>query len=295
MHPAVMRFFLPALLMLASLPLQAWPLPTQSEMAALRGEEPYATALGEGVPLPPTPEAARAAAGERYGLERMALKRAMVFRTSRAKAERNRISAANNLATAALARQLGAPEIFARYLELLASDTITRRQVYAVQQALNSLLRDCYNIDTLQIRFMSESLVLPAEQHTSCMLQMPLGGLYDYMPEVDPDAARALLLQDMQLITHVLRQVHTELLKVHDHATAESAAAALQQYVLLWNTTAPGRLLLRAGQIILTPAEKLALQLLESTASSLYKTRCALFEAEWYDSARLRCMDELFR
>lgn len=290
-----MRLLLPAALMLASLPLQAWQLPTQSEMAALRGEEPYATALGEGVPLPPTPEAARSAAGFRYAMERLALKRAMVFRTSRAKAERNRITAANNRATAALARQMGAPELFARYLELLASDTLTRRQAYAVQQSLNSLLRNAYNIDPLQIRFMSESLMLPPEQHTSSMLEMPLGGLYDCMPEVEPEAARALLLQDMQLITQVLRLVHAELLKVHDRTTAESAATALQQYVLLWSTTTPGRLLLREGQITLTPAEKLALQLLEATASRLYKTRRALAEAEWYDSARLRCMDELFR
>ncbi len=290
-----MRLLLPAALMLASLPLQAWQLPTQSEMAALRGEEPYATALGEGVPMPPTPEAARSAAGFRYAMERLALKRAMVFRTSRAKAERNRITAANNRATAALARQMGAPELFARYLELLASDTLTRRQAYAVQQSLNSLLRNAYNIDPLQIRFMSESLMLPPEQHTSSMLEMPLGGLYDCMPEVEPEAARALLLQDMQLITQVLRLVHAELLKVHDRTTAESAATALQQYVLLWSTTTPGRLLLREGQITLTPAEKLALQLLEATASRLYKTRRALAEAEWYDSARLRCMDELFR
>lgn len=288
-----MRVALSAVLLLSCLPLQAWQLPAPREMAALRGEAPYSIALEAGVPLPPTPEEARASAGYRYGLERLALKRAMVFRTSCAKAERNRITPENNRATAALARQLGAPELFAQYLELLASDTISRRQTYAVQRALSSLLRYSYGIDALQIRLLSESLELPQKQHTPYMLQMPLGGLYDFVSE--SDMKREMLMQDMQLITQILRLVHAELLKVHDRASADAAADALQSYILLWSTTSSGRGLLRNGNITLSPAEKLSLQLLESTAASLYSTRRALFEAEWYDSASLRSVDEIFR
>ena len=76
-----MRGALPALFLAASLPLVAWEAPSHSELAAVLGNEALAAVLDAGLPLPPTREEARAAAGWRYWLERDALKRAMVYRT----------------------------------------------------------------------------------------------------------------------------------------------------------------------------------------------------------------------
>ncbi len=290
-----MRATLPVLLlMLAGLPLQAWEPPSQNEMAALRGVEPYATALENGVPLPPTRDDARAAAGYRYEWERLALKRALVFQTSRAKSDRNRITADNYRATAAMARCFGAPELFVRYQEMLASDTISRRTEYAVRQALQSLVRDTYGIDILYIRYISEALDLPPAQHTLYMLQMPLHALYNMVP-ADLSASRAQLLADMQTMTQVLRMANETLLKVTDRNTADAAALELQKLLPLWSTTTTAQVFLRSGEVTLTPAENLALQLLETTTSAVYSTRHRLAENKWFGSSRLRVVDETLR
>ena len=97
---------LPALSVLASLPLAAWEAPTQNELAALFGEDPQATILQCGLPQVPTREEARRV-GYRYELERAAMKRALLFRTVLAKSNRGRIFAETNAATAEMARQWG--------------------------------------------------------------------------------------------------------------------------------------------------------------------------------------------
>lgn len=288
-----MRGLLPALVLAASLPLAAWEAPSPSELAAVLGDEVYAAALESGMPLPPTREEAMAAAGWRYGLERDALKRAMVYRTSRAKAERNRITVENNKITAILAEHCGAPELFCRYLRLLADETLSRRQQYALNQALNYLLQETYGVDTLQIRLVSESLDLAPADHMLYMLQMPVGGMYDMVSEGPLPDGR--LLADLQTMMDVLRHANEVLLTVHDRASAEAAAVALQQLLPLWCTTRQLRLLMRLGKIHFTPAEKLALQLLETTTARVIETRKRLHAARWYESTCLQTVDELLR
>ena len=288
-----MRGLLPALILAASLPLAAWEAPSSSELAAVLGDEVYAAALESGMPLPPTREEAMAAAGWRYGLERDALKRAMVYRTSRAKAERNRITTENNKITATLAKHCGAPELFCRYLRLLADETLSRRQQYALNQALNYLLQETYGVDTLQIRLVSESLDLVPADHMLYMLQMPVGGMYDMVSREPLPAGR--LLEDVQIMTDVLRRANDVLLTVHDRASAETAALALLQFLPLWNTTQQARMQMQQRGITPTPAEKLALQLLDATTARLVETRKGLHAARWYESTCLQTADELLR
>lgn len=288
-----MRGALPALFLAASLPLVAWEAPTHSELAAVLGDEALAAVLDAGLPLPPTREEARAAAGWRYWLERDALKRAMVYRTSRSKAERNRITPENNKVTASLARHCGAPELFCRYLKLQADDTLSRRQQYALDRALHFLLQETYGVDVLQIRLVSESLNLVPPDHMLYMLQMPVGGMYDMVSEGPLPDGR--LLADLQTMMDVLRRANEVLLTVHDRASAEAAAVALQELLPLWCTTRQLRLLMRLGKIHFTPAEKLALQLLETTTARVIETRKRLHAARWYESTCLQAVDELLR
>lgn len=288
-----MRGALPALFLAASLPLVAWEAPSHSELAAVLGNEALAAVLDAGLPLPPTREEARAAAGWRYWLERDALKRAMVYRTSRSKAERNRITPENNKVTASLARHCGAPELFCRYLKLQADDTLSRRQQYALTQALNYLLQETYGVDTLQIRLVSESLDLVPADHMLYMLQMPVGGMYDMVSEGPLPDGR--LLADLQTMMDVLRRANEVLLTVHDRASAEAAALALQQFLPLWNTTQQTRLQMQQGGIRFTPAEKLALQLLDASTARIIGTRKGLQAARWYESTCLQTVDELLR
>ena len=288
-----MRGVLPALFLAASLPLVAWEMPSRSELAAVLGDEVRAAVLEAGLPLPPTREEAQAAAGWRYGLERDAIKRAMVYRTSRIKAERNRITPENNKVTASLARHCGAPELFCQYLKWQVDDTLSRRQQYALNQALQNLLQETYGIDALQIRLVSESLNLAPSDHLLYMLQMPVGGMYD-MVSLSPLPA-GQLLADIQMMTDVLRRANEVLLTVHDRASAEAAALALQQLLPLWNTTQQARMLMQQGKTSPTPAEKLALKLLDTSTVRIVKTRKELQAARWYESTCLQTVDELLR
>ena len=288
-----MRGVLPALFLATSLPLVAWEMPSRSELAAVLGDEVRAAVLEAGLPLPPTREEAQAAAGWRYGLERDAIKRAMVYRTSRIKAERNRITPENNKVTASLARHCGAPELFCQYLKWQVDDTLSRRQQYALNQALQNLLQETYGIDALQIRLVSESLNLAPSDHLLYMLQMPVGGMYD-MVSLSPLPA-GQLLADIQMMTDVLRCANEVLLTVRDRASAEAAALALQQLLPLWNTTQQARMLMQQGKTSPTPAEKLALKLLDTSTVRIVKTRKELQAARWYESTCLQTVDELLR
>ena len=77
--------------------------------------------------------------------------------------------------------------------------------------------------------------------------------------------------------------------------TADAAALELQKLLPLWSTTTTAQVFLRSGEVTLTPAENLALQLLETTTSAVYSTRHRLAENKWFGSSRLRVVDETLR
>lgn len=276
-----------------SLPLWGWEAPSQNELAALMGQEPQATALENDIPPPPTREEARKRGGYRYDLERKAIKQVLLYRTSMAKSERGRITPENNLASAGMARRMGAPDMFCRYLELMGSNTLSRRQQYALNQALRLLLQDTYGIDTLQMRLISESVQKPAPQHMLFMLQLPAGAMFDMVPLQLPPRER--VLSDIQLMTRVLRQADEILRQVHDPRSADAAAMQLQALLPLWETTMQSRY--HAAQVaeMLGPAERLATQLLNAVSARLVQTRRALHEQKWYGSSTLQTIDELLR
>lgn len=277
----------------ASLPLGAWEAPTQNEMAALLGEEPQATVLEAGLSLPPTADEARQSRGYRFGLDRKVMKQVLVYRTSLAKSERGRISPENNQACAAMAQRLGAPAIFCEYLHLLGSNTLSRRQQYAANLAFRSLLQEAYGIDTLQMRLISESLQLPPPQHMLFMQLLPTGGMFDMVPTQPPPRER--LLSDIQLMTTLLRQADEILHTVHDVATADAAAHALKLLLPLWETTQQIRYHSAAVAERLTPAERMAAQMLDAATARLIQTRRSLHEQKWYGSTTLQTVDELLR
>ena len=283
---------LPALSVLAALPLAAWEAPTQNELAALFGEEPQATILQSNLPQVPTREEAQRA-GYRYELERNAMTRALLVRTSMAKAARGRILPATNSATAHLARREGAPEEFCSLLEKLARGNLSRRQEYAAEQALRQLLEETYAIDTLQMRLFSETLELPAREHLVYMLQFPTGGMFDMVSAQPPSQEQ--VLADIMEMTRVLRQENEILKQVHDLRSADAAALQLQQLLPQWGTTAPTRYHRSSVAQQLSTAAGWAAQILDSTTEQLVRTRRALYEKGWYGSTRLEAMDELFR
>ena len=281
------------LLLCAGVSAMAWEAPTQHEWDAMLGRDPFEEIAKAGIPLPPSRAEAMSAAPLRYGQERCGIKYALVCRISSSKIDRNRISTELNKATAAIARRSGAPELFCQYLELMADQSLSRRQEYELRQAFNYLVGETYGVDMLQMRVFSESLDLPAKQHLAYMAGLPVAFMFD-RPSAEPPA-RDVLLSDICTMTNVLRQCNETLGKVTDPASAELAAEQLKTLLPLWNTTLRTREHVRNMSVQFLPHEKLALQLLESTTRSLIASRRRLLEKKWFGSVRLEAVDELFR
>lgn len=283
-----MRGVLAVLFLASAFSVKGWELPTPVELAAVQGEYPFAAALEAGLPLPPTRDEARRAGVLPYEQARLVLKKVMLLRTSRAKAERRRITPENNRLMAVLAQQAGAPAVFCRYLALLADDSLSRRQQYVVNQLLQHFLQQVYGIDELQMRLLSEAVDLPADEHAHFLLQLPLQGMFDLVP-AKPLAVEENLA-DLQLMTMLLREAGAGLLKVRDAATADAAAQELQQLLPLWNTTWQTRSMLQEGALPQLPAISLSLQQLDASTSRLMTTLRLLAEARWYGSKRLQAI-----
>ena len=281
------------LLLCAGASAMAWDAPTQHEWDAMLGREPFEEIAKAGIPLPPSRAEAMSASPLRYGRERAAIKYALVCRTAAAKAARNRISPELNKTTAELGRHRGAPELFCQYLELMAGQSLSRRQEYELRQAFNYLVGETYGVDMLQMRVFSESLCLPEKQHLAYMLSLPVAFMFDQAPAEPP--AREALLAEVRTMTTVLRQCNEILGKVTDGATADAAAEQLKSLLPLWNTTLRVRAHAHSISVQFLPHEKLALQLLDSTSAALIETRRRLHGKQWFGSARLFAMDELFR
>lgn len=288
-----MRGIIPILLMAASLPLGAWELPSQNELAAVQGDALQSVLCEAGLPVLPTRQEALQKAGFRLGLERLAIKQTLVYRISRAKAEYNRITPENNAATASLGRQTGAPAVFCEYLEALAGQRLSRRQEYAVNQALQLLLLDTYGIDALQIRLLSEALELPAAEHMDYMLNMPIYGMFNASPTALPP--RWQVMSDMQLMTTLMREVSLLLRQATDKPTADSAASELLLLMPLWNTTQRTRMAMSQHEINLSPLEKVLMEFLDSAVAQVVQERRRLTGCDWFGSTRLQSIDELFR
>lgn len=285
---------LPVLLICAAAaPVAAWEQPGQNELAAVQGDALQEAIIEAGFPLPPTCAEAQAAAGVHYGPERVAIKRCLMYRTSLAKSARNRISPEINRSTATMAVRLGAPSLFSRYLELMADESLSRRQQYALNQAFNYLVQETYSIDSLSIRLFSESLKLPPAEHAAFMLQLPAAHLFDIATGAAPPRER--WLSDIQTMTTVLRNCDTILKTVHDRATADAAALQLQAWLPVWNTTRELRAYAPRAGMQFTPAENFAVQFLKNTTDSLYEMRRSLNEKDWCGSSRLESIDQLLR
>ena len=283
---------LPALFALAAQPLAAWEPVSQNELAALLGEEPQTTILQCGQPQVPTREEALRA-GVRYELERNALKRALLFRVSLSKADRGRISPETNRATAQQARRYGAPETFCRLLERLASGTLSRRQEYAVEQALRQLIGETYAVDSLQMRLVSEALGLPPREHLAFMLALPVGSMFDLVPAQLPPQQQ--VLSDILAMTNTMRREIRILQTVQDLPSADAAATQLLPLLPVWGTTLPTRYHRAELGAQMDAATRWAAQLMQGTMDELLALRRDLHKKGWFGSTRLETVDELLR
>lgn len=271
------------------LPLAAWELPGANELAAVYGQEPMLSIASAGIPLPPTRAEVPVC---QYGRQAFAIKQALSYQISLAKAERRRVSPDNYRATGLFARKAGAPLLFSYYQDLLARNELSPREDYLVNQALNLLIVGAYRVEPLQFRLLSEALELPATEHTRYLLQLPKAALGELLPAQRPSSEERT--SDYQMMSQVLQQVNARLEDVVDRATADSAAAGLLEMLPLWNTTQRTRTLIGKTNDT-SPAEQQCINEMFATVGIVARTRAALAEKEWYQSPYLKFADAFFR
>ncbi len=271
------------------LPLAAWELPGANELAALYGQEPMLSIASAGIPLPPTRDEVPVL---QYGRQAFAIKQALTYQISLAKAERRRVSPDNYRATGFFARKAGAPMLFSYYQDLLARNELSPREEYHVNRALNLLIQGAYRVEPLQLRLLSEALELPATEHTRYLLQLPKAALGESLPAERLSSEERI--SDFQMMRQVLQQVNARLANVADRAAADAAAASLLELLPLWNTTQRTRLLIGESNDT-PPAEQQSIDELFTTVGMTGRIRAALSEKEWYQSPYLKFVDALFR
>lgn len=255
--------------------------------AAFAAESPYAELLEAGVPLPPTRgDVARLTAVE-FAQRQSALKQVLLTRNVRAFAELKRISDANLQASARLADELGAPPQLSAYFRMLASDTLSNRRRYLVQTALDSLVAS-YLVDELQIRYFVEFSALSDTELESMLKWLPLQAVFNLVP-VEQDAS--IVAADFRLLRMVYAQLLAAYQSAHDKESADAAADAALQPLLLHESTAYTRFF--APQSLKERVAPLYGHLLAPPMKALQTERKRLRENDYFGSLRLRLLDLL--
>ena len=255
--------------------------------AALAEEAPYAELMEAGMPLPPTREDVARLSAVEFLHRQTAIKHVLLTLNVRAFAEFKRISDANWLASARLADELGAPPRFAAYLRLLAADTLSSRRRYLVQTALEKLL-SAYLVDELQMRYFVEFSALSDEGLESLLTWLPLPAVFNLVPVVQDESVVAA---DYRLLSSVYAQLLAAYQSVHDKASADAAADAALQPLVLHESTAYTRLF--APQELKERLAPLYGHVLAAPALALQAERKRLRENDYFGSLRLRLLDLL--
>ncbi len=255
--------------------------------AALAEEAPYAELMEAGIPLPPTREDVARLSAVEFLHRQTAIKHVLLTLNVRAFAEFKRISDANWLASARLADELGAPPRFAAYLRLLAADTLSSRRRYLVQTALEKLL-SAYLVDELQMRYFVEFSALSDEGLESLLTWLPLPAVFNLVPVVQDESVVAA---DYRLLSSVYAQLLAAYQSVHDKASADAAADAALQPLVLHESTAYTRLF--APQELKERLAPLYGHVLAAPALALQAERKRLRENDYFGSLRLRLLDLL--
>lgn len=255
--------------------------------AALAEEAPYDELMEAGIPLPPTREDVARLSAVEFLHRQTAIKQVLLTLNVRAFAEFKRISDANWLASARLADELGAPPRFAAYLRLLAADTLSSRRRYLVQTALEKLL-SAYLVDELQMRYFVEFSALSDEVLESLLTWLPLPAVFNLVPVVQDESVVAA---DYRLLSSVYAQLLAAYQSVHDKASADAAADAALQPLVLHESTAYTRLF--APQELKERLAPLYGHVLAAPALALQAERKRLRENDYFGSLRLRLLDLL--
>ncbi len=263
---------------------EAQPQGASADFLALWGVEPYSGLWREGLPLPPSAAELAALPGRLFGRQQLAMKRVLLARGLRARAERNRITRENWQACADLAHELGAPDAFVRLLALRAADSLPRRQSYLVEAALARCI-ELYRVDELELRYFIESRALPPDMAEAEWFPLPL--LFNTEPPAGV-SAEAVGAHDLALLSALggLARLYAS---VQDAASADAAAAAMPP--LLARFRSASRALGYAPDALRLHARARYAALAGRVEGAWLAQRRRVAEAGFFGSARLRALD----
>lgn len=227
-----------------------------------------------------TPEERRAAA--------VSIKRVMLRRCVRMCAERHRYTRENAAESAALARELHAPEALVHLLQLEAGGTLSGRKQYDCRQLLEKV-QQAYGVDALGIRLFVEGLRYPQEELYRVVEALPLETVFNLLPAGAPEQEE--LLRQCATLADTYAQMVEVYSGVNSREQADAAAARLIPLLHAHDETLPLRMRILNVSPDMLPAKYA--DLLQPKSELLKEQRRRLRETAYYGSPLLAALDYL--
>ncbi len=254
-------------------------------LEAIAGNEPYCSLVEYGLPLINTTTEVEALPVELRLSRAAAIKRVLLEQMVRAKAERHRVSPSNYAISAERAVELGAPMVFALFMQLEAQGELSPRARYTVREALRQLYRD-YRVHELDLRLFVETSHLAPEDILDAAQWLPMDVLFS--PVYVSDFTAEELEQQYKELGGVISELATVYASVQSAEQARSAVDKLLPLLVRYAATQGARKLATAEQ----------LQRLRAHYGLLYhdlprwnEQRRRVQQANYFDCVKLRIID----
>lgn len=275
---------------LALLPAAADMLPLTSAQRALLWQEPYATLAEQGAPLPPTEEEVAALPALEFARTQDAIKETLLLRWVLIRAAGHRSNADVEAQSAGLARTAEAPEMLVDLLQRFAETPLSRREAYAWNESLNTLLL-AWRVDQLGVRLLAESVDIPPEQVPELAAFLPLSDAFNTLPLQAPTEGE--VLADLVELKRCYAELSVAYAAAQDAESAEAAAYAARPTVQRILTTARTLMWLKQTQSQLSPLCLAYLKEANAAYNAVLEQRARLRDFDYGGSLRLRALDAL--
>lgn len=239
--------------------------------------------------LPGQTTAREATAGQLNPAEKDAIKRALLSRAVRLRAERHRITPEAAEAYIALAKQLGAPADFVEILAEEKEEPLAGRAAYEHRQRMEEATQR-YGVDALQIRLFVEGLQMEAQKIEEVIDWLPVRDLFNLSTSEQLKMRKETLPEKLGELCALYRKMLEVYNTIDSRGAADSAAQRLLSCLPELERTVPIRTLLRRVGSHRLPGYD---EIVGDIAHRLSVRRMELLESSFYASARMRALDAL--
>lgn len=225
---------------------------------------------------------------EQRAAEASAVKRVMLHRSIRMRADRHRYTRENAEASAALAAELRAPAALVELLRAEAAAPLRGNAFYEHRRALHRLLQE-YGVDELGILLFAEGVNFPLQEVQQAAEALPMEPLFNLLPQ------RASTPEELAQQVDILAAAYAQMVPVYSRISsreqADAAAAELLPLLSACDAALPLRMVVSVRGA--TPAHLLYQRKVAPHRRELVEHRRRLREAMFYGSALLAALDYL--